>query len=193
MFIPWHFPLHKDPSITGASDKAEQAFKVQYPAVYNHLAQYKKELSNRNKAETGIRYEWYALQRWGANYWEDFYRQKIVWTAVNSEYRFALVEPGIFFNNSIFMITSNRDENLNTILSVMNSKLFVKYLSFITSEEYQYGSKELFQTFPIPKPNIEIEKEIETLLETKDYQSIDDIVYTVYGLSKEEIEFIESQ
>ena len=74
LFIPWHFPLHlAKPEIKGASLEAEKAFENQYPAIYNHLLQFKKELSNRNKAETGIRYEWYALQRWGANYWEVFY------------------------------------------------------------------------------------------------------------------------
>lgn len=71
IWIPWHFPLHFDNSIQGASEKAEKAFTEQYPAVYNHLLQYKSKLSARNKAETGIRYEWYALQRWGANYWEE--------------------------------------------------------------------------------------------------------------------------
>ena len=40
-----------------------------YPAVYNHMLEYKEPLSKRNKAETGIRYEWYAMQRWGAKYW----------------------------------------------------------------------------------------------------------------------------
>ena len=69
VWIPWHFPLHLDKSIEGASEIAEQAFMEQYPAVYNHLLQYKQQLSARNKAETGIRYEWYAMQRWGANYW----------------------------------------------------------------------------------------------------------------------------
>ena len=32
--------------------------------------EYKEPLSKRNKAETGIRYEWYAMQRWGAKYWD---------------------------------------------------------------------------------------------------------------------------
>lgn len=68
LFIPWHFPLHTDPTISGSSDKAEKAFKAQFPAVYNHLLSHKTQLENRNKAETGIRYEWYALQHWGANY-----------------------------------------------------------------------------------------------------------------------------
>ena len=72
IYIPWHFPYHFDASIQGASDKAEKAFKKQYPAVYSHMLQYKEPLSKRNKAETGIRYEWYAMQRWGAKYWEDF-------------------------------------------------------------------------------------------------------------------------
>ena len=78
IYLPWHFPYQFDSSITGASEKAEKAFKEQYPAVYNHMFQYKEPLSNRNKAETGIRYEWYAMQRWGAKYWEDFLRPKIV-------------------------------------------------------------------------------------------------------------------
>jgi type II restriction/modification system DNA methylase subunit YeeA len=193
LFIPWHFPLHTDSTIQGASEIAEQAFQQQYPAIYSHLLKYKKELSNRNKAETGIRYEWYALQRWGANYWEDFYKQKIVWTPVNAEYRFALIESGWFFNNSVFMITNNGNENLNVILSVMNSKLLVFYLNMITSAEYQYGSKELFQTFPIPKPTAKLEQKIEKLLQNKDYEAIDKIIYELYQLSPEEIKFIETQ
>ena len=34
------------------------------------MLEYKEPLSKRNKAETGIRYEWYAMQRWGAKYWD---------------------------------------------------------------------------------------------------------------------------
>jgi adenine-specific DNA-methyltransferase len=66
--------LHNDPNIKGASVKAEEEFKKQYPAVYNYLEGHKEKLSKRNKAETGIRYEWYALQRWGSNYSEELIR-----------------------------------------------------------------------------------------------------------------------
>ena len=69
IYIPWHFPYQFDESIQGASEKAEKAFMELYPAVYSHMLQYKDPLSKRNKAETGIRYEWYAMQRWGAKYW----------------------------------------------------------------------------------------------------------------------------
>lgn len=64
--------MDKNSNISGASLEAEQTFENEYPAIYNHLLQYKTQLSNRNKAETGIRYEWYALQRWGANYMDRF-------------------------------------------------------------------------------------------------------------------------
>ena len=107
LFIPWHFPLHqRTPEIKGASKEAEKAFENQYPAIYNHLLQYKEELSNRNKAETGIRYEWYALQRWGANYWEDFFKQKIVWKAVGRNLAFSILEEGKFVTAPASFITS---------------------------------------------------------------------------------------
>ena len=34
IYIPWHFPLHEDDSIQGASEKAEEAFKTQYPTIW---------------------------------------------------------------------------------------------------------------------------------------------------------------
>lgn len=39
LFIPWHFPLHQDTTITGSSSKAEKEFEKRYPAVFNHLLQ----------------------------------------------------------------------------------------------------------------------------------------------------------
>ncbi len=68
IYVPWHFPLHKKPLIKGASTESEKEFQIQYPAIYNHLLTHKTKLSQRNKSETGIRYEWYALQRFGSNY-----------------------------------------------------------------------------------------------------------------------------
>src|SRR5690606_38415802 len=60
IFIPWHFPLHENPDIVGASKESETIFEQTFPAIYQHLLCHKDNLSNRNKAETGIRYEWYA-------------------------------------------------------------------------------------------------------------------------------------
>ncbi|MDR3189196.1 MAG: class I SAM-dependent DNA methyltransferase [Prevotellaceae bacterium] len=191
LFIPWHFPLHTDVTIQGASDIAEQAFKQQFPAIYNHLLQYKKELSNRNKAETGIRYEWYALQRWGANYWEDFYKQKIVWKRVGSILRFCYDENHFVLDSTCFAAGNH----IIYLVAILNSKL----VNYMLQDAPKTGTGDLLisvqaiEPLRIPIPNIEIEQKIENLLQAKEYQVIDKIVYDIYNLTKEEIGFIESQ
>lgn len=79
IFIPWHFPNVEKPKTMLEN---EQDLKEQYPSLYKHLLSHKERLSKRNKEETGIRYEWYCLQRWGANYYQEFEREKIVWASV---------------------------------------------------------------------------------------------------------------
>jgi hypothetical protein len=143
LFIPWHFPLHTDSTIQGASEKAEKAFKKQYPAIYNHLLQYKLELSNRNKTETGIRYEWYALQRWGANYWEDFYKQKIIYPNMTKYMPFFLDNEGYFTNQKCFIITG---ENLAWLTAFFNSNVF-KICYRDNFPELQGGARELSKIF----------------------------------------------
>ncbi len=89
IFIPWHFPLHKDESISGNSEKAERAFQKEYSVIYNHLLQFKLALEKRNKEETGIRYEWYALQRCAASYYDEFEKEKVVWQEIAQEPTFS--------------------------------------------------------------------------------------------------------
>jgi hypothetical protein len=193
LFIPWHFPLHNDPTITGVSEKAEKAFKTQYTAVYNHLLKYKNELSNRNRAETGIRYEWYALQRWGANYWDDFYKQKIVWKAVGRNLAFALLEEGSFLTAPASFITSSHNYYLLGFLHSNVAKYFIYNNSDTTGAGDIMLNIQSLIKFPIPKPNKKIEQQIEKLLLTKKYKAIDLLIYQLYGLDEEEIEFIENQ
>ena len=196
LFVPWHFPFHNDSSITGASQKAEQAFQQQYPTIYNHLLKYKKELSARNKAETGIRYEWYALQRWGANYWEDFSKQKIIFQEMVQEPSFMLDNEGFFFCLDTGRIITGND--IKYIIAVLNSKLF-----FFAIKNF-YGGGGLgetgvrmkhtfFEKFSCPLFDTEIKQQIEEILQQKDYKEIDNLVYEMYSLSEEEIRIIDFQ
>ena len=155
---------------------------------------YKDQLEARNRAETGIRYEWYSLQRWGANYSDDFYKQKLVWTPVNSEYRFAILPAGIFFNNSLFMITG---QGINYLCGIMNSRIFRYYLKLLLAgDSYTYGSGNCFENLPIPKTinAPKIESLVETIIDEKEqglntqileYQ-IDDCLLDFYGFTKDE-------
>ncbi|RME14360.1 MAG: restriction endonuclease, partial [Bacteroidetes bacterium] len=103
IFIPWHFPLHEDTSIQGASEKAEKEFQKQYPAIYSHLLEFKEPLSKRNKEETGIRYEWYALQRCAATYYPEFEKEKVVYGQFQDYAEYSFCEAGIYLSSNEYM------------------------------------------------------------------------------------------
>ena len=117
VYIPWHFPLHEDPRIVGASEKAESEFKKRYPAVYNHLLKFKPELSARNQMEVGVRYEWYALQRFGSNYWRDFEKSKIIYPNMTKYMPFVYDENNHFYSNDkSFILLGNHLKYLTSFL-----------------------------------------------------------------------------
>ena len=151
IYIPWHFPLQFDESITGASEKAEIAFQEQYPAVYQHMLKYKEPLSKRNKAETGIRYEWYAMQRWGAKYWEDFSKPKIVYPNMTKYMPFVYDESRFLTNQKCFIITGGC---MAYLTAFFNSSIF-KFCFRDSFPELQGGTRELskifFDKIPIKK------------------------------------------
>ena len=192
IYIPWHFPYHLDNSITGASEIAEEAFSKQYPSVYQHMNQYKEPLSNRNKAETGIRYEWYALQRWGAKYWEDFSKPKIVWGNLNLTAGYALVEANCFINApSSMIVPANK-----YLLAMLNSKLsdfYIRQLGVTRNGGYFEYKPMFVEKLPVPKlafNDINLIT-IEHLVENSDYAKIDQVIYNLFKLTKEEINYIE--
>jgi len=207
LFIPWHFPLHLDATITGVSKIAEERFKKEYPTVYAHLFQYKDILSARNAAETGIRYEWYALQRWGANYWEDFSKQKITWARLmrisrndlNDFPRFSLVPKDFFVADSLCFITGS---DLLYLLGILNSE-FAKYYFFSNVAVLDDGGMQMRQQFielmPIPLGNEKTKRNITNLvvkLNTENHKhkedEINNLVYTLYGFDQNEIKQIKS-
>ena len=150
IYIPWHFPYQFDESIKGASKKAEEAFKEQYSAVYNHMLQYKEPLSKRNKAETGIRNEWYAMQRWGAKYWEDFSKPKIVWGNLNLKPSYAIGEDNSFINApSPMIVPASR-----YLLAILNSKLadyFIRQLGVTRNGGYFEYKPMFIEQLPVPQ------------------------------------------
>lgn len=154
LFIPWHFPNHLDNTIQGASEQSEIDFREQYPVLYTHLMNHKEKLSSRNKAETGIRYEWYALQRWAADYYEEFSKPKIMYPNMTSLFPFIYDEEGFFGNDKTFMITAQDNSiNLKFITAILNSKL-CKLWIWYNCPELLGGTREIrkvyFENFRIP-------------------------------------------
>lgn len=124
LFVPWHFPLQLESGITGSSAAAEVAFRQSQPAVYAHLKTHKDTLSARNKAETGIRYEWYALQRWASNYFEDFAKPKIIYPNMTKYLPFYYDSDEHFYVNDKAFIITSASESLPALTAQLNSSLF---------------------------------------------------------------------
>ena len=205
VWTPWHFPLHLDKSIEGASEIAEQAFMEQYPAVYNHLLQYKQQLSARNKAETGIRYEWYAMQRWGANYWEDFNKPKIVYGQFQDGAEYSFAEKGVYVSSNEYILISPTFSP-KSLLALLNCKASEWLLGNITGNlggNAKIGQKSNFLKLSIPKLSKELQCSLDNIVDdilakqkrgedTIELEnSINKIVYMVYGFTNQEIKEIE--
>ena len=222
LYIPWHFPLQDNGTIEGASKEAENEFKRKYPIVFSHLSEHKKQLLARNAAETGIRYEWYALQRYGSSYSQEFEKVKIVYPEISKKPEFALDESGIYINNKCFTIPTD-DKYL---LGILNSTL-VAFLFSILLPRLQGGffspASVVFRDFPIrpidPSSPDDMAKHdrmvslVETMLDlhrrlptaATDHEKnllerqieatdrqIDTLVYDLYGLTDDEIRIVEA-
>ena len=130
IFIPWHFPLEKN-GINGASIEAENEFINKFPTLYNHFFQHKEELNQRNQDETGIRYEWYALQRCAATYYTEFEKEeKIIWGLTADKWAFAYDDKQHYLPSNGYILTSNRIP-IKYLLALLNSRVLKYYFSFI--------------------------------------------------------------
>ena len=193
IYIPWHFPYQFDESIQGASEKAEKAFQEQYPAVYSHMLQYKDKLSKRNKAETGIRYEWYAMQRWGAKYWEDFSKPKVMYPNMTKFMPFYYDERGFYQNDKSFMITGT---HVSYLAAFLNSSLF-KFCFRDNFPELLGGTRELrkifFDKIPLKKVSDSVNdtfrckvNKIQSNYTKEQALEIDMLLFDLYNLTDKE-------
>ncbi|GAA8107339.1 class I SAM-dependent DNA methyltransferase [Helicobacter pylori] len=214
IFIPWHFPNTNNPK---NMEENEQDFSIHYPIIYAHLLSHKDKLLKRNKDETGKRYEWYCLQRWAANYYQDFEKEKIVYGEIVQEPRFYLdngeCKLGYFYAEATSFILTG--EHLRYLLGMLHSKLITfAFKTFyagggLGESGYRY-KKAFIERLPIPKiteKNQELAhkitdgakqilalKEKDPKANTLDLEKeIDALVYQLYNLTDEEIKIIEER
>ncbi|WQZ35849.1 class I SAM-dependent DNA methyltransferase [Helicobacter pylori] len=212
IFIPWHFPNTNNPK---NMEENEQDFSIHYPIIYSHLLSHKDKLLKRNKDETGKRYEWYCLQRWAANYYQDFEKEKIVHGEIVQEPRFYLdnggCELGYFYAEATSFILTG--EHLCYLLGMLHSKLITfAFKTFyagggLGESGYRY-KKAFIERLPIPKITPQNQKLADkitdgakAILEAKEKdpkantqeleKEIDALVYQLYNLTDEEIKIIE--
>lgn len=209
IFIPWHFPNVEKPKTMSEN---EQDLKEQYPSLYKHLLSHKERLSKRNKDETGIRYEWYCLQRWGANYYQEFEREKIVYPCIMAKEPCFSYETSFAFAMAPANIITSNSDILKYILAFLNSD----FIYLMLRKFYMGGGIEgelktnNLEKLPIPKINSKNQKLADELINLVDEilkvkeqdknantqeleNKINSIVYKLYNLTEEEIKIIEGK
>ncbi len=172
----------------------------QYPAIKEHLLSFgydrlkqTGERGSRKKTNN----EWFETQD-SINYWEDFFRPKIVWGEISDNANFVLDESGKYFiNNKCYLLSGSKLEYLVCFLnSPLSEHLFSKIATTTGVGTLQWSKFTIGQLF-VPTITDKQEKEfLLSLSELKakkiDITSINSQIYRICGLSHDEIVFIES-
>ena len=193
-----------------------------YPAVRDYLlsAEWSSEVPNgygfEKLEQTGKKHiidgitftarkktnnKWFETQD-QIGYWDDFSKQKIVWGNLARSASFALVEDAFFVNAPSPMIVPGE----KYLLAILNSKLADFYIRSlgVTRNGGYFEYKPMFvQEFPALKIRGKYKDQLEALVDASmkttcdvdrnKYESeIDTIIYEEYGLTSDEIVFIEN-
>jgi hypothetical protein len=175
-----------------------------YPAVKQHLLSFGYDRLKQT-GEAGARKKtnnkWFETQD-TIGYWEDFYKQKIVYPGImriaksNSINfpRFALdSDRNFFFGNDCYFLVGKHLEYLWLMLnSTLLGYLFRYYIYSFDETGFKIFT-DYFQNIPIPTPDEEMEGNAQKLIEKN--ASIDEInqwVYSIHNLSNEETSEIEN-
>ncbi|MCT3635012.1 restriction endonuclease [Elizabethkingia anophelis] len=181
----------------GIKEKGINPINIEdFKAVKKHLDKFLPILEKRlDKGNTP-----YNLRN--CAYMEDFFRHKIVWKRIGSILRFSFDRSGSLALDSTCFAVGN---HIKYLVAILNSK-FGKYLM---KESPKTGTGDLLisvqaiEPLLIPIPNSQDLKNIEDLMdmilndnsisiENCEFQ-INQIIYSQIGLTKDEIDFIESQ
>ena len=177
-----------------------------YPAVKQHLINFgydrlKQTGDQGSRKKTNN--QWFETQD-SISYWEDFYKQKIIWKRVGSLLRFSFDDAGCFALDSTCFSTG---KHLKYLVGILNSKIG----KYILKNAPQTGTGDLLisvqaiEPLKIPIPDIIVEQRFNTLVDSiletcgnndfvKEIENeLDKMSYRIYDFNEEEIEFIEYQ
>jgi len=170
----------------GIKGKLERIHIEDYPAVKAHLDQYWDKISTRaDKGDTPFNLR-------NCAYLDDFSKPKIAWGNLNLSGTYSFVPAGVFINApSTFMSTSK-----HSILHILNSKLADFYIRSlgVTRNGGYFEYKPMFvDKLPIPQNHINFKELEEISIYPSDIEErrIENLIYSIYGLSEGEIRYLE--
>lgn len=123
--------------------KAEKIFAETYPAIYQHLTNYRKELIKRDDQGN------YFWELRACKYWEDFEGPKILYPDIYSRQSFAWDEDGFFSGNTTYFIPTN-EKWLTAVLNSTSIEWFYSQLSNKLRGGYLRAFTDYMKQIPIP-------------------------------------------
>ena len=158
-----------------------------YPSLKSYLLSYGMERleqtgkthivnGERIKARKKTNNKWFETQD-SISYWEDFSKPKLFYADIVQELNFVMSDELMFGNNSVYFISSEDRDKLLVIQRFLNSKLinwFYRTLSVQLGEHVVRMFSIYVLQIPIPTQS-------------------NNNVYESYGLSSDEIDFIEQK
>ena len=178
-----------------------------YPAVKQHLLSFgydRLKQTGEKGARKKTNNKWFETQD-SIAYWEDFYKQKIVWKAVGKNLAFSILEDGKFLTAPASFITS--EKGLYYILGFLCSS-FGKYFIYSNSDTTGAGDimLNIQSLIKIPIPQLEsnkqktIEDKVFEIINLKGKnistdtleKDIDSLINNIFGFNDDEISFIEN-
>lgn len=176
-------------------DAAFKKMKEKYPLLMGHLVTFKQAAIDRyDKGEY-----WWELRN--CAYYDLFKKTKIIFPNLQNANKFCLDTNGNFINApAVFLPTDDK-----SLLAILNSRLvwhFLKSICVVRSGGFIEVKPQYFEQIPVPQL---LESQKQSLIElvnkilsakkqNKDTidleREIDKMVYTLYGLTEEEIKII---
>ena len=178
----------------------------EYPSVRDYLLTFgieKLEQTGRThivngetiKARKKTNNKWFETQD-SISYWDDFNQPQIVWIELSDDPKFAYAE-NITSVNTVFFMTGDKILHL---LGLLNSKLVTWYFHHCIGTTSGVGTnrwlKYTIEQIPMPPVDSQLEKlslDISKLYDQGTDIEIDLLVCKLYGLGKEETDYIIGQ
>ncbi len=164
----------------------------EYPAIKAHLDRYWDKISTRaDKGDTP-----YNLRN--CAYLDDFNKPKIVWKRVGSILRFSYDNSGMMALDSTCFATG---QHIEFLVALLNSKMG----HYLLKDSPKTGTGDLLvsvqaiEPIKVPVPSESTEKKICSLLteviqkKKGSEEKLDEVIYSMYNLDANEIDFIEHQ
>ena len=177
----------------------------EYPSVKQHLMSFGYDRIKQT-GDAGARKKtsnkWFETQD-SISYWEDFSKQKIVWGNLNLRASYTIAEAGMFINApSPIIVPANK-----YLLATLNSKLadyYIRNLGVTRNGGYFEYKPMFIEKLPVPQltENLQLQfisltdavinaiKQNENTFQIE--KEIDNLIYKLYELDDEEINFIEA-